>query len=244
MKRILVTCFVAIFLYGISLVCYAIDDDSTVEALELYSGTRIISFLSVNTELPYSVFIQYSDDKNNVVLSIKADIRELLPELGKFLENEIDSKHKGCRERWDGWGGSAKVEEQQLYLKVSAKLEKWLCESVLGIETKTVLLQESGTIHAKLKPIIKNERLHIELSDFYIKDLGEIAKALDVEKMLKNEMQLQLDEFNDDIEKTSLPDELASLGYKLTAIQLSEEEVLVKIKGPNRLIEIMRLFME
>lgn len=173
----------------------------------------------INVPLKISINPSEADD-TLVYVKVSVNLDQVLPTVSTWLENSVDEKDKGCRERWDGSDPQVFIHEGAIALGIKVRVEKWLCEEFLGEEIKTKLFRESASIQTRLVPSIANDRLLVELQDFSMTGLSDPAELLGVRDMVEQELRDAIREFNQDENQTKLPDEWMSLGIAMKSLSL------------------------
>ncbi len=138
-------------------------------------------------------------DNANTQLRISAEaiVTNLLPIAGRALERIVAANHRGCRERWSAWGGRVSATGSPhpngaLNAQVTIRVEKWLCISFI----KTYIGRETATVHASVRPVVRDGRLQLKLVGFDIRGLGWIFRVLGVEKKVRRALSDKIAELN------------------------------------------------
>ena len=207
--------------------------------MEVYSGDQDVRILDTPRTIPFKIYASYIDNHSRLHLVAEAQLNSVLPDVGKFLEQQIARNDKGCRERWKAWEGKADTTDSAIYLEVSAKVEKWACERILDTDVKTIIARESGTLRGMFVPVIKNGSLQLLLRDFRIDGMGPIGKAFKVEEKLENSLKEKLNELNQELAENMLPKEMTDLGFQLDNVIIQDRSLSFSVTGPNRLIELI-----
>jgi len=213
--------------------------------IQLYSGSFETGFPGNNGAYPFKVYGELFGNSNSQ-LRIRTEVEstELLLGLGKLLESEIRKNDKGCRERWSAWDGSASIQNNSLKLRVTTKVEKWACEKVFGSQFKTILGQETGTVHVTLKPEVAAGGVEVRMTDFYISGLGKIARQLGAEQKVKQALLQEIVKFNKDPSRATLPKAFSDLDFVYEDISLRKDKLSISFTGPNRLLELISLIAQ
>jgi len=213
--------------------------------IQIYSGSFETDIFEHNGSYPFEIYGEIFGNTNSQ-LRIRTEIKskEILLGLGKLLESEIRKNDNGCKERWSAWGGAASIQSNSLKLRVTTKIEKWACEKVFGSLFKTKLAQETGTIHVTIKPEVVAGGVEVRVTDFFIKDLGEIARQLGAEQKVKQALLLEIDKFNKDPNRAALPNEFSDLDFVYEDISLRKDKLSLSFTGPNRLLELISLIAQ
>lgn len=208
------------------------------EPTKMFSATPAAPVGDRTVTLPVTIFgetIESPEPRFRV--SARTGLTDLLPEIAAFLQDQIRNKDRGCRERWSAWNGAARIQDGALQATVTARVEKWACETLLGREIKTRLARETGTIHAALVPEVVDGRLQVTLHGFRVDDLSRLSREFGVETFLRGRLETELQKVNGDAAITDLPAPLKEIGYAYDAIVLRTEDATpvaeVAIIGPN-----------
>ena len=209
---------------------------------EILSTTTTIDVVGKPVSVPISLLAQTTDEGSQLAITALAKMNAVLGAIGPVMESAVDERHRGCRERWDGSNGVARIDGDVLFVAVTIRVEKWVCEDLLVDELKTRIGRETARLKARLRPRVVDGAIRIEMSTLEIENLSQLAQEFGVEKMLRDALQKELDEFNQDPERTRLPQELSDIGFSYHDIQLQGGEqatARVSIIGPNDTVAVL-----
>ena len=176
-------------------------------------------------------------------LSATTDLATVLPVASAALWARMQSLPQTCEDRLSVNDTQISAGSGVLTATIDLTYEQWVCGRILGQDTENAILRETVAIQGAFAPFVENGQLQLRLDDFSIENLGVLARIVNVEEMLRADLEQAVMALNADASFSTLPAALADEGYRWESVSVSTAqggELSVAVVGPDSALALFR----
>ena len=167
----------------------------------------------------------------------------MLPIASAALWAQMQNLPQTCEDRLSVNDTQISAGSGVLTATIDLTYEQWVCGRVLGQDTENAILRETVAIQGAFAPFVEDGKLQIRLDEFSIENLGVLARIVNVEEMLRADLEQAVTALNADASFSTLPAALADEGYRWESVSVQAAqggELSVAVVGPDSALALFR----
>ena len=183
------------------------------------------------------------DAADSLRLSATTNLATVLPIASAALWTQMQNLPQTCEDRLSVNDTQISAGSGVLTATIDLTYEQWVCGRVLGQDTENAILRETVAIQGAFAPFVEDGKLQIRLDEFSIENLGVLARIVNVEEMLRADLEQAVTALNADASFSTLPAALADEGYRWESVSVQAAqggELSVAVVGPDSALALFR----